>query len=165
MGTRKELDLAEDMRHQRREWKAEHVGWWVMGAILLAALLGLAGPGPLSLTTTGTPGSNLWVEHQRFARYQAPMEIKVHFRQPMQDDEIRIAMDREFYASTESEISPPPEKTELRGDRVSFVFPARSASGHTGIIFRAKPTQRGSHRVRIWLDDEHSVTLRIFIFP
>lgn len=164
MTGRKELDLAEDMRHQRREWKAEHIGWWVMGAILLAAVVGLAGAGPLSGTTAGTPNSPLWIEYPRFARYQAPMEIKVHF-QPPPTGVVRLAMDREFYASTESEISPPPEKTDLRGDRVTFVFPAGPARGETGVIFRLKPTQRWYHDVRIWLGDEHSVAFRIFVFP
>lgn len=165
MPARKELDLAEDMRHQRREWMAEHIGWWVMGAVILAAAAGLAGPGPLSWTTAGTPGSDLWVEHQRFARYQAPTEIKVHFRPPARDGEVRIAMHREFYASAEADISPPPEKTELDGGRVVFVFPARPAAADTGVVFRLKPTQRGSHDVRIWLGDEHSLTFRIFVFP
>lgn len=165
MGARKELDLAEDMRHQRREWKAEHIGWWVMGAIVLAAVAGLVGPGPLSWTTTGAPGAKLWVEHQRFARYQAPMEIKVHFEQPTGAEEIRIGMNREFYAATEAEISPAPEKTELKRDRVVFVFPAPPAGGDTGVVFRMRPTQRWRHNVRIWFGDEHAVTLRIFVFP
>lgn len=165
MAEQRGLDLAEDMRHQRHEWKAEHIGWWAMGAVLVAALAGLAGPGPLSWTTAGTPGSDLWVEHQRFARYQAPMEIKVHFQQPAQDGEVRIAMNREFHASTESDISPQPEKTELKAERVVFVFPVRSAPGNTSVLFRVKPTQRGSHESRIWLGDDHSVAFRIFVFP
>ena len=54
-----DLAIREDMRHQRLEWAVERVGWAAVALVLVAALAGLLGHGPLSRATAGEPGSRL----------------------------------------------------------------------------------------------------------
>ncbi len=49
------LDVEEDMAFQRRNWRAERIGWAAMVAIVIAAVLGLFASGPLSWATAQTP--------------------------------------------------------------------------------------------------------------
>lgn len=67
-----DLDIAQDLEHQRREWVIERIGWAIMALILLAALAGLLGSGPLSNARIDHPGSHLSAEYNRFERYQSP---------------------------------------------------------------------------------------------
>jgi hypothetical protein len=66
-----DLEIGQDLAHQRLEWKIERVGWILMALLGLPALVGLLGPGPLSSTSAGEKGSPLSVENNRFERYQS----------------------------------------------------------------------------------------------
>lgn len=46
-----DLEIEEDLDHQRRCWKLERASWAVMALVLLAAMAGLFGSGPLSWAT------------------------------------------------------------------------------------------------------------------
>ena len=45
-----DLQIHQDLCQERREWKIQRVGWLLMALMLVAALAGLLGPGPLSST-------------------------------------------------------------------------------------------------------------------
>lgn len=49
------LEIEEDLRLQHRLWTAERVGWLMVGVLVLAALAGLFGTGPLSLSSVASP--------------------------------------------------------------------------------------------------------------
>jgi hypothetical protein len=162
----KELELREDMRHQRHEWRAERVGWWLMVVILLAAVLGVfGGAGPLDKTRTGQEGSALWVDHPRFARYQAPAEIRIHFRVPTGADSVRIGLNRDFYEVVEPEVRPEPESTHVSWDKVTFQFAVAKGSEPTAVTIRIRPTTRWRREVHVWMNDTQHVSFPIFIYP
>ena len=64
------LDVHQDLPHERLEWTFEPIGWVVIALVLLAALAGLLGRGPLSRATVGHDGAALRVEYNCLARYQ-----------------------------------------------------------------------------------------------
>lgn len=71
------LQINEDIPFQRRFWIVERVGWVIMAIVVAAGALGLFSSGPLSRRQVGDPAGLLTVEHQRFARLQAPVEIRL----------------------------------------------------------------------------------------
>jgi hypothetical protein len=60
------MEIETDLEFQRRVWRVPRVGWLIIGAAVVAALLGLFGTGPLSRASTD--GGGLTVEYDRFAR-------------------------------------------------------------------------------------------------
>lgn len=59
------LDLDDDPGFLRRERQVTKIGWVVLVLFVLAGLLGLLGPGPLSGTTAGAAGDAVRIEHER----------------------------------------------------------------------------------------------------
>lgn len=58
----------EDIALQRRIWRFERVGWYVLVAVVLLTLCGLFSRGLLSATTVISPQKDLTVEYERFHR-------------------------------------------------------------------------------------------------
>ena len=71
------LEVHEDMRLVRRSWVVQRIGWGVMAALLLAALLGLFGTGPLSRATATAPGGAVTLDYDRFGRYLGPATLLI----------------------------------------------------------------------------------------
>lgn len=71
------LQVAQHHAFQRREWTAQRIGWVAMGLVVVAALLGLLGPGPLSWTTATSADSLVEVRYQRFGHLEADDTITV----------------------------------------------------------------------------------------
>jgi hypothetical protein len=157
-----DLQLHEDMPHQRREWFAERAGWVVMAVLLAASLTGVLGTGPLS-EQTADGGDGFKVEYERFARYQAPSKIVVHF--PAQGDEARIGLSRDFYEAMEIEVEPQPNSVELTPEDVIFHFGAQPQGGSSAVTFRVKPDERWEREATITLNGSRHVTFRMFVFP
>lgn len=57
------LEVSQDLNFQRREWVVQRVGWVVMAVLLVAALLGLFGPGPLSKSIAGSASGPVRAEY------------------------------------------------------------------------------------------------------
>ncbi|WP_243247581.1 hypothetical protein [Pseudomonas maioricensis] len=64
----REHPVIEDIQLQRKVWKFERLGWYVLLAVVILTLLGLFSRGPLSsLVAVSDPG-DLTVEYERFHR-------------------------------------------------------------------------------------------------
>jgi hypothetical protein len=60
--------IQENMPMQKRVWRFERVGWYVLVIIVLLALAGLFGNGPLSDAEVVSQDGRLKVEYQRLSR-------------------------------------------------------------------------------------------------
>ncbi len=60
--------IQENMPMQQRVWRFERVGWYVLVIIVLLALAGLFGNGPLSDAEVMSQDGRLKVEYQRLSR-------------------------------------------------------------------------------------------------
>jgi hypothetical protein len=155
------------MRNQSREWTVERLGWLVFAATLLAALLGILGPGPLSNSRQQTQDGRLVVEYYSVERYEAPAELRIRF-QPVhtEDGLIRLAVSREFTdATTPEAITPAPDSVEMRDDRIVYAFRAADLGKEGSIIYRYKNNSFGRLRYDIGLAGEASVSIAQFICP
>ncbi|MGB5958392.1 hypothetical protein [Pseudomonas sp.] len=60
--------VQEDMPMQQRVWRFERVGWYLLVVIVLLALAGLFGNGPLSDAEVVSQDGRVKVEYQRLSR-------------------------------------------------------------------------------------------------
>jgi hypothetical protein len=91
------LEIRQDLDFQRREWRAQRIGWVVMALIALAALLGLTGNGVLARATAGSPTDPLRLEYSRFDRLQSPSTLEVEIAgDSVEGQQIELLIDRGY---------------------------------------------------------------------
>ena len=159
------LEVHEDLDFQRRDWLAQRVGWVVIAAMLLAALAGLMGPGPLSHTTRGD-GRYLTVEYDRFVRHGARTAVTFRIApQAAGDGRVRIAIDRRFLVANDLQrLVPDPGATRGRNDTVEFIYDV--VPGVALLVrWTVEPDRLGSRSSSVRLNDGPAVEIAQFTYP
>ncbi|WP_409289777.1 hypothetical protein [Pseudomonas sp. KCJK8927] len=72
--------VKEDMRMQQRVWRFERVGWYVLTVIVVLALAGLFGNGPLSNRQATSSDGRVEVEYQRLSRSGTTDKLRITVR-------------------------------------------------------------------------------------
>ena len=118
------IELEEDLTFQRRQWKIQRAGWILMLRIVLAALAGLLGHGPLSQTTRTDPSGALSVKYYRFEHASALTELQVHVGpEKAKDGKVRLSIDAAYLGRIRMmALSPLPLQVEQRDGRHVYVF-------------------------------------------
>jgi hypothetical protein len=140
-GSKDGLQINQDVPYQRKEWRVQRIIWVFVAALLIAALAGLFGPGPLSSTSTGTPSFR--VEYLRFARWQAPQSLVVS-ADTAGAPTLRLAFDRSFLNSMQvQQITPQPANAKASGNNFIYSF-ATGPGTATDITFNLQPNSLGT---------------------
>jgi hypothetical protein len=119
-----DLEIDEDLSFQRREWRVQRGGWVVMAVLILLALLGLTGRGPISQATAGDRDDPFWIEYARIARFEAPAEIRFHARpDAIANGQLEVWVATGFLDRVQIEaISPEPEAVTAAAGRLIYTF-------------------------------------------
>lgn len=160
-----DLQIDEQIDHQRREWRAERVAWWVMAALLLAASLGLFGDGPLSRVHAGD-ARGFSVEFDRLQRANAPAELEFRIDESLiHQGEARLRIDDSLLRFMHIEsIMPDPDRTEVRAGAVEFVFVVPERSDARGTV-RYRPVTFGRRSGRVSIPGAPPVAVDHFVYP
>lgn len=106
---------------QRREWRAQQIGWLALALFITAALAGLFGSGPLSAGRASDP-RGLAVEYQRFVRAGASQRLV--FRLPPPGSEpVELRLSRGYFDDVRIEqVLPEPASMTTGAEWVTFEF-------------------------------------------
>ena len=161
------IDIAQDIPHQRRLWLMERIGWALIALILAAACAGLLGPGPLSKATAGQKHSGLWVEYNRYDRYEAPSRVRVHLGAAANKERtLRLWVNRKFMERVELKHSiPQPEHSEIGAERVTYVFQVARTNEPLTLGFEFRASTFGAVPVRIGIEGGPHVEFSQFFYP
>lgn len=145
----------------------ERVGWVLMGLLLLASLAGLFGSGPLSRATAGERGSDLWVEYNRFDRYEAPCKLKVHLGEQLtRRNNVRLSINREFLEKVELEhANPEPDSWEVTPEGAVYNYKLAQTNGPLTLLLQFRASGYGSVPVRLGLDGGPKISFKQFFYP
>ena len=162
-GREEGLQVLHDERHQRLEWRLEILAWGAIGALLLAAIAGLLGPGPLSDTVATAAGLRL--EYQRFIHYQGPYRLRFHLLAG--DDGIaRVWLDRAFVEDIDIQrVDPVPAWNEAEAARYVWVFHAPKPGEALVATIRYKPDFIGYRAGSAGLDGGDELRFWQFAYP
>jgi hypothetical protein len=162
-----DLELDQDLDFEQRSWTVERVGWAILAVVLLAALVGLLGPGPLSRTIVGEQGGPLWLEYSRFGRFKAPLTLRIHFApNASQQEGVRVWLSRSYVEGVQIEqVTPPPAQVEAGPEQLTFVFPVSELSRATAVTFSLKTAQIGRQRGCVGLANGPTLCFQQFIYP
>jgi hypothetical protein len=154
-----QFQIDEDLKFQRREWKIQRVGWVTMALVIIAALLGVFGAGPLSSATIEREGLRL--EHERFGRLQRDTELR--FTIAGTGGPVLLLIGSEYLDRVMIErITPEPGKVEAVSDGVVFQFVLQ---GPAAVTFHLTPKKFGLASGKVRLGQAAPITLTQFIYP
>jgi hypothetical protein len=162
-----DLELEEDIGFQRRGWAVRHIAWAILALVFLAALLGLFGNGILSEATLGDDGMPLQLEYQRFGRYKAPMDLKVHLGpEAIQEGKVRLWLERSYLNIMQVEtIVPQPGSVESGANHLIYVFNVSSSDFPVEVTFLMQSESIGRQTGRLGLEGGSSLSFSQFIYP
>lgn len=113
-------ELDRHLSFQRREWRAQQIGWIALGLFLAAAVAGLFGSGPLS--SARASGSGLAVDYQRFVRAGAAQRLLFEINTAAAGP-VELRLSRAYLDAIRLEhVLPPPASTTATGEWTTFVF-------------------------------------------
>jgi hypothetical protein len=165
---REGFEIDEDLEFERRSWRLQRVGWGMLSLILLAALLGLFGTGWLDSAVAGQPGSQIWLEYNRFGRLQAESSrLEIHLGPgTAANGKVRVWLNHEYMKGVQvTNLTPEPESVEAGPERFTYVFNVPDASQPTLIIFRLEPDKMGRLNGEVGLEGGASLSFKQFVYP
>ena len=160
-----DLEFDRDLSFQDREWTIQRAGWLVMLAIIVVALTGLLGSGPLSSATA--EAGPLQLEYSRFERRHAPTELEVSVaRSAANQDQVEVWVSSDYLARIEiTSIVPEPEEVSEAGDRVVYRFNIDDQSEASEIRIALEPDEPGLTTGRIGVTDGPELMFSQFVYP
>jgi hypothetical protein len=162
-----DLQIKQDLDYQRREWAFERAGWGVMLLLVVAALLGVLGQGPLSHTETDGPDGTFRLEYDRFLRHRAETELSVHLSaEKTGRSEVRLWLGQNYLDRVLlNQVTPPPAHVEAGEGRSVFVFRVADRGRPARIVFHIEPQSAGSLPGRAGLDGDNGLSFNQFVYP
>lgn len=145
----------------------ERVGWVFAILVLLAALLGLLGPGPLSKAKAASPDGALSLQYYRLVRYEAPMVLAIEADGKLaKEGELRLWLDRKFLEMIElKHVDPEPASVQIDGERHIYAFKTGEVPGNVKVFFHTEPSKFGKAALRFGVVNGPEVHFKQFYFP
>lgn len=160
------IDIGENQRFHGSVQKARQAASILMAALVLLALSGLFGSGPISSSVAGQRHSPIWVEYDRFVRRDAPMELKVHLTPAdASGGQLELKIDNAYLNQVELHgIVPPPGQIRVSGNQTVCDFAAVHPNHEMTIQFFIEPNNAGVLRGGIEANG-HAQTVNQFVYP
>jgi hypothetical protein len=162
-----DLEIFQDMTYQRCEWIIQRVAWIVMLLIVIAAVAGLLGDGPLSRRTARDPGGTFQLEYDRFLHYGTQTTLTVRFAPRVaRDGEVRLWLSLDYLDGVQvQQITPEPARVEAGPDRSVFVFRVSDPDAPATVFFHVLPQHRRPLSGRVGVGDREPLPFDQFVYP
>jgi hypothetical protein len=163
------FDSSTALAFQRRVWRVQRVAWVLMALVVVAALLGLTGSGPLSRKSVTSANGAVRVEYDRFLRRGATTTLRIHAT-PASSETTRLAvwLGRPYLEEvTINGVQPTPEGVQTSHDRVtwSFAVSARDPGAPLTVTIRLVPEAIGRLRAAVGLGAGPGLGFSQWVYP
>jgi hypothetical protein len=154
-----DLEVAQDLAFERKQAVTRRVAGVIAAAILVAALLGVFGGGPLADATESS--GPLSVDYERFLRFESQGELEV--QPPTTGGLASVAISSDYLSQfSVGSISPTPATTSVLSDRLVYTF---KLAPRGRVTFELTPEKVGKHNGTIWAGDDAHVRISQFVYP
>lgn len=159
---KKELDIDEDIQHEKLKWKIERISWIILIVILLLALAGGLGAGPISSKLIGTGSFSL--KYLLINRYEAPAEIKIETRFIPREDFTIWINDSFIKETAELSVNPNPKSYYVQNGNAIFVFEENEKNGSpVAITFQFNHQRAGIFNLRAGIGKDYIETTQVVL--
>jgi hypothetical protein len=162
-----DLEINQDLDVQRTTWTVQRIGWGGMVLIVLAALSGVFGSGPLARTEATNDQQVFRLLYDRFGRYEGELVLQLELTtEAMKTNRVTIEIDRTYWASHAVEhIIPGPLRASIGNEGFVYTFEINAPSPPAMIAFRLRPKYLGALEGRIRVNDGVPLQFNQFMFP
>lgn len=160
-----DLEIDQDLDHLRTTWRAQRIGWGVMLLLVIGALAGLLGHGPLAAASVVTEDVRL--DYKRFVRHGAVTALRFEVAPgAFTGNEARLWLDREFVEGYEiRSVTPEPDRVSVGGDSLWFTFAVSDPSRPVRINFALQPNAMWLRTGRVGTQSGAPLHFSQFIYP
>lgn len=162
-----DLQVAQDMRYQRRSWFVQRVGWAVMLLVLLAAVAGVFGEGPVGAGAVAAEDGSFSVLFAEYPRKRAPETLRFRVNAgAVEEDELRVAFSRGYLSGVELQsVYPEPDSVETGATEIVFVFTLSEEGLPAEVLFNVLYDDIGRKQGNLRLEGHPAVRIRQFVYP
>jgi hypothetical protein len=167
MSQTRTLDVQRDDSFQKSEWRIQRLGWAAWSAVVIAALAGLLGSGPLSHADSSASDGALSVQYDRFLHYHQPTAIEVLVSsRGAGDGPLRLKLSRSFLDRIQMlRIEPEAEEQSLAEDGVVYAFTQVGAPEFSKVLFHFEYEYFGNTKGSVELVGGGSAGFQQFVYP
>ncbi|HWV47055.1 MAG TPA: hypothetical protein VN039_13710 [Nitrospira sp.] len=163
----RDLEISQDLDLQRTTWTLQRIGWGGMALIILAALSGVFGSGPLARTEVTDDPHTVRLLYDRFGRYEDSLVLQLVLApETIKTNRVTVEVDRAYWTSHAVEhITPEPLVSSIGIDGFLYTFEADARSAPAVIVFHLRPKYVGALDGRIRVNDSGPLRFHQFMFP
>ncbi len=160
-----DLEIEDNMKAQRRLWKIQRVVRTLALLILVLALAGAFGGGPLSHGKAVQGGSS--IEYERIAYRDTPQTYRLQVTKELAPSgKARVWWEQEASRRvTLEQVVPEPGRTTLAAGRMIFEFEVEAEQGPFEIQFEFSSGDVGVHPSRIGIEGGPTLEFTQFVLP
>ncbi len=121
----------EDPSTRLKEWRVQRVGWVVLALVVVLALAGLFGTGPLSWSSVSADDGSVVVDYSRFGRDGGPTTLDVRVAPAAVDgDQVLVWVGHDLLRGLEiQQITPEPSSQTTVDGGVVLTFDVEIGAG------------------------------------
>lgn len=156
--------VEEDIALQRRIWRIERIGWYVLVVVVVLTLCGLFSHGLLSSAVASSATKDLVVEYERFHRSGAVNTMVIHSRgKPGETHTVVIGKAMMEGFSIDS-IQPQPRTSSGNGQGLRLTMEG-DAQGESSLYLGWSSNGLGLYESKIAVEGGGDVSITQFIYP
>lgn len=156
--------VREDMAMQRRVWRFERVGWYVLLAVVLLALAGLFGNGPLSDAEVISPDGRVKVEYQRLSRSGTTDSLVITV-QGSPGDPVAVQLEGSVLRKASIETIQPQPQVSLSHGSALLLQLGTSEDGLATLYLTLRSDHVGSLKGTVRAGPRSAVGFSTFLYP
>jgi hypothetical protein len=163
----KSLSLDEDLPFQRKQWRAERIGWLVLGALIAYALAGgLGGGGPLSTAEAVSTDGAVRVHYEKFARQLTPISIEITATQAPDGRDVQLHLSGNYLRSMAvRSVAPEPRASRATDSGYLFTFERLPGVVEAKIELQVEPQKIGTIEGWLVVNNGERLAIKQFVFP
>ena len=166
---RRALEIDDNPAFQRRDWRAQRIGWGFLAVVVLGAFLGFfGGGGLLGSAQAMSTDRTIYVRYERFVHRDSPSRIEFRLAPGLaaSDGQVRLWLDRGYMESLSiREIQPEPTQVSVTPALLIYSFAVVSGGQPVSIHFSVEHQKLGHRRSHAGVLPQGMVTLRQFVYP
>ena len=162
-----DLEINQDLDLQRKTWTVQRIGWGGMALIVLAALAGVFGSGPLARTEITDHPQTFRLSYDRFGRYEGELVLQLVLSpETTTSNRVTVEIDRTYWTGHAVEhITPEPLISSIGIDGFLYTFETNAPSTPSVIVFRLRPKSIGAMDGLIRVNNAGPLRFHQFMFP
>jgi hypothetical protein len=149
---------------QRKMWRAQRIAWRVMMALVVAALFGAFGDGPLTDATARSATGHTTVRWYRVVRAQAPFDLELRSTRA-RTDRIGVAVSPSLARHFDAVRLVPDAEAEIAAGDAMLWGVAVVPGGPVRVRITAEVRTIGFLRGTVRLGDDDPVAVSLLVLP